>query len=61
MILQVITLHPQIQQMFSAGTHVEEQNTFFYTDIDFLDKRHDQQKAGKPGKGDRTLNNKFKN
>ena len=40
--------------------HVEEENVLFYIDIDVLEKRPDWQKAGKPGKGDRTLNNEFK-
>ena len=57
MILQAITLHSQSQQMFSTGTHVEEENAPFY--IDFLEKRPTQQKAGKQGKGDRTLNNEL--
>ena len=58
-ILQVITPHHQIQQMFSVGMHVEEENTLFYMDIDFLEKRHDQQKAGKQGRDDRIINNKL--
>ena len=53
-ILQAITLHPQTQQMFSTGMHVEEENAPFYLDIDFMGKRPAQQKAGKQEKGDRT-------
>ena len=37
----------QIQQMFSVGTHVDEENAFFYMDIDFFEKRRAQQKAGR--------------
>ena len=58
-ILQVITLHPQTQLMFNAGTHVEEENVPFYVDIDFLEERPTQQKAGNQGKSNRTLNNKL--
>ena len=50
----VIILHPQTQQMFNAGMYVEEANTLFSTDIDFLVKRPDQQKAGKPERDDKT-------
>ena len=46
-ILQVITPHHQIQWMFSIGMHVDEENVLFYMDIDFLEKRCDQQKAGR--------------
>ena len=56
-ILQVITLHRQIQQMFSTGMHVEEENALFYRDIDFLEKRHEQQKAGRHKRDDRIINN----
>ena len=45
------------QQMFSAGMHVEEENALFYTDIDFLVKRLDQLKAGKPEREDKTISN----
>ena len=50
---------PQIQQTFSTGTHVEEESTLFYMDIDLLEKRPNQQKVGKPGKCNRILNNEF--
>ena len=43
-----ITHHHQTQQMFSAGTHVAEENALFYTSIDFSEKRLNQLKAGKP-------------
>ena len=59
MILWAITLHPQTQQMFSAGMHVEEENMHFCTDTDSLEKRPTQQKAGRQGKGDKILNNKL--
>ena len=54
----VIILHPLTQQMFSAGTHMEEENVLFYMDIDFLVKRPDQQKAGKPERDDKTISSK---
>ena len=53
----VIILHPQTQQTFSAGIHVEEENALFSTDIGFLVKRPNQQKAGKPEREDKTINN----
>ena len=56
--LMGITLHPQTLQMFSAGTHVEDENVIFYMDIDFLEKRLDQLKAGKPEREDKTISNK---
>ena len=58
-ILQDITPHHQIQQMFSAGMHIEEENVLFYTDINFLEKRHNQQKAGRQERDDRIINNKL--
>ena len=57
MIPMTITLHHQTQQTFSAGTHEEEENTLFYMDIDFLEKRHDQLKVGKPEREDKTISN----
>ena len=57
--LQVITPHRQIQQTFSAGTHVEEESALFYTDIEFLEKRRYQWKAGKQGRDNRIINNKL--
>ena len=54
-ILQVITLHPQTQQTFNAGMHVEEENMPFSMDTDVLEKRPTQQKAGEQGKGNRTF------
>ena len=39
--------------------HVEEENAPFHMDTDFLEKRPAQQKAGKQGKCDRTLNNEL--
>ena len=50
----VITLHPQTQQMFSAGMHMEEESALFSMDIDFSVKRLDQLKAGKPERDDKT-------
>ena len=49
-----ITLHPQTQQTFSTGMHVEEESVLFSMDIDFLAKVHDQLKAGKPERDDKT-------
>ena len=47
---------PQIQQMFSTGMHMEEENKLLSMDIDFSVKRPDQQKAGKPERDDKTIN-----
>ena len=58
MILLVIIRHPQTQQMFSAGTHVEEKNVLSSMDIDFSVKRPDQPKAGKPERDDKTISSK---
>ena len=44
------------QQTFSAGTHMEEENVLVSRDIDFLVKRPNQQKAGKPERDDKTIN-----
>ena len=41
-----ITLHHQIQQMFSAGMHMEEENVLSCMGIDFLVRRLDQLKVG---------------
>ena len=60
-ILWAITLHSQTQQIFSTGTHVEEENMYFCMDTDSLEKRLTQQKAGRQGKGDRILNNELDN
>ena len=57
MIPMAITLHHQTQQMFSAGTHMEEENTLSYMDIDFSMKRPDQLKVGKLERGDKTTGN----
>ena len=47
---------PDIQHWHARG----RENAPFYMDIDSLEKRPTQQKAGKQGKGDRILNNEFK-
>ena len=52
-----ITHHHQTQPMFSAGMQGEEENALFYTDIDFLEKKLDQLKAGKPEREDKTIGN----
>ena len=57
MIPMAITLHHQTLQKFSTGTHVEEENAFFYMGIDFSVKRLDQLKAGKPEREDKTIGN----
>ena len=57
-ILWAITLNPQTQQTFSTGTHMEVENMHFCMDIDSLEKRPNQQKAGRQGKGDKIVNNK---
>ena len=57
--LQAITLHSQTQQTFSTGTHMEKENVHFCVDIDSLEKRPTQQKAGRQGKGDKILNNEL--
>ena len=54
----VIILHSQTQQTFSAGMHMEEENTLFSTDIDFSVKRPNQWKAGKPEKDYKTISSK---
>ena len=51
----VTILHPQTQLTFSTGTHVEEENALFSTDIDFPVKRPNQLKAGKPERDDKTI------
>ena len=58
MTLLVIILDPQTQQMFSAGTHMEEEHALSSTDIDFLVKRPDQLKAGKPERDDKAISSK---
>ena len=58
MILQATTLHAQTQQTFSVGMHMEEETVHFCMDIDSLEKRPAQQKAGRQGKGNKILNNK---
>ena len=55
----VIILHPQTQQMFSAGMHVEEENVLFSMDIDFSVKRPNQQKTGKPERDNKTISSKW--
>ena len=52
-----ITLHHQTQWMFSAGTHMEEENALFYMGIDFVVKRLDQLKVGKPEREDKITGN----
>ena len=56
-ILWATILHPQTQQTFSAGTHVEEDNVHFFMDIDSLERRPTQQKVERQGKGDKISNN----
>ena len=56
-ILWVTILHPQTQQMFSAGTHMEEENVHFCTDIDSLEKNPTQQKVERQENGNRISNN----
>ena len=58
-ILQAITIHPQTQQMFSAGMHVEEENVLSYMGIDFSVRRLNQLKVGKPESEDKTTGNKW--
>ena len=43
--------------MFSTGTNVEEENALFYMNIDFLEKRLDQLKEGKPKREEKTISN----
>ena len=57
MIPMAITLHHQTQHTFSAGMHVEEENELLYMGIDFLVKRLDQLKVGKPEREDKTTDN----
>ena len=53
----VITLHHLTQQMSSAGMHVAEGNALSYMVIDFLVRRLDQQKVGKPEREDKITGN----
>ena len=48
MILTAITFHFQTQQMSSAGTHEVEGKEPYYTGIDFMEEKPDQQKVEKP-------------
>ena len=53
-----ITLHHLAQQMFSAGTHMAEENMLSYMGIDFLVRRLSQLKLGKPEREDKNTGNK---
>ena len=57
MIPMAITLHHQTQQMFNTGTHVREENRLSYMGIDFLVRRLDQLKVGKPEREEKTTGN----
>ena len=50
-----ITLHHQTQWMFNTGTHMEEENVLSY--MDFLVRRLNQLKVGKPEREDKTTGN----
>ena len=56
-ILTVTTLHQPIQQMYSAGTHVAKGNELSYMGIDFLVRKLDQLKVGKPEREDKITDN----
>ena len=57
MILMVTTLHHLTQQMSSAGTCVAEVNGLYYMDTDFLVRKLDPLKVGKPGREDKITDN----
>ena len=56
-ILMVTTLHYQIQQTCSAGTCVAEANGLYYMSTDFLVRKLDLMKVGKPGREDKITDN----
>ena len=58
MILMVTTLHCLIQQMYSAGMHVAEANKLYYMGTDFLVRKLDLLKVGKPEREDKITDNK---
>ena len=45
--------------MFSAGTHVKEENVHCYVETDSLEKTPTQQKAVRQGKDDRIFSNEL--
>ena len=52
-ILIVTTLHHLIQLIYSTGTHVAEGNELSCMGIDFLVRKLDQLKVGKPEREDK--------
>ena len=58
MILMVTTLHCLIQQMYSAGTCVAEGKELYYMGTDFLVRKLDLLKVGKPGREGKITDNK---
>ena len=56
-ILMVTTLHHLTQQTFSTGTHVAEANRFYYMGTDFLVRKLDLLKVGKPGREEKITEN----
>ena len=56
-ILTVTTLHCQIQQKYSAGTHVAEANGLYYIGTDLVVRKLDLLKVGKPGREDKITDN----
>ena len=58
MILMVTTLHCLTQQMYSTGTHVAEENGLYYMGTDFLVRKLDPLKVGKPEREDKITDNK---
>ena len=57
MILMVTTPHCPIQLMYSTGTCVAEGNELSYMGIDFLVRKLDQLKVGKPEREDKITGN----
>ena len=57
MILMATTLHHPIQQMYSAGKCVAEGNKLSYMGTDFLVRKLDPLKVGKPGREDKITDN----
>ena len=54
----VITLHHPTQQTYSTGMHMVEGNELSYMGIDFLVRKLDQLKVGKPEREDKITDNK---
>ena len=58
MILTITTLHLLTQQMYSTGTHEAEVNGLYYMRTDFLVRKLEPLKVGKPGREDKITDKK---